>query len=418
MDYYPLDVKTVAPFLESQGAMQEIFSDFQNLDVFEIGDGNLNFVFRVSHRQNPKETVIVKQAIPYVRLVGESWPLTRNRIHFENMALQEYNRLCPEHVPIVFLASREMSIIVMEHLQQHKILRGEIIAGKTFPKFADHISTFLAKTLFYTSDLYLDHKTKKERVGQFINVELCKITEDLVFTAPYEPHESNVYNPKLTPKDLAKIQENGELKIAVAEMKYKFMNNAEAMIHGDLHIGSIMVNENETYVIDPEFVFYGPMGFDVGAVLGNLLMSYFSHEYRQKRLGNEPSLYRGWLLETIVNVWNEFSTQFDQLWKEHQSKNQDLAWNYEKGQQDFEQRRNMFLNHIFADAMGFGACKMMRRVLGLAKVEDIAGIADLEERARIERMTLELASHMVIHRNKILTIEALVEAAKAISPLH
>jgi len=27
-----------------------------------------------------------------------------------------------------------------------------------------------------------------------------------------------------------------------------------------------MVNDDRTWVIDPEFAYYGPMGFDVGAV--------------------------------------------------------------------------------------------------------------------------------------------------------
>ena len=48
------------------------------------------------------------------------------------------------------------------------------------------------------------------------------------------------------------------------------------MIHGDLHTGSIMVTATETRVIDPEFAFYGPMGFDIGAVIGNLLLAYFA----------------------------------------------------------------------------------------------------------------------------------------------
>jgi 5-methylthioribose kinase len=30
-----------------------------------------------------------------------------------------------------------------------------------------------------------------------------------------------------------------------------------------------MVNARETFVIDPEFAFYEPMGFDLGVLLGN-----------------------------------------------------------------------------------------------------------------------------------------------------
>lgn len=36
-----------------------------------------------------------------------------------------------------------------------------------------------------------------------------------------------------------------------------------------------MVTPDSTQVIDPEFGFYGPMSFDIGAFLGNL--AYYSH---------------------------------------------------------------------------------------------------------------------------------------------
>ncbi|MFI5033503.1 MAG: S-methyl-5-thioribose kinase, partial [Reyranellales bacterium] len=48
--------------------------------VREVGDGNLNLVFIV---EGPESGVVVKQALPYVRLVGESWPLSLRRSFFE-----------------------------------------------------------------------------------------------------------------------------------------------------------------------------------------------------------------------------------------------------------------------------------------------------------------------------------------------
>lgn len=58
--------------------------------------------------------------------------------------------------------------------------------------------------------------------------------------------------------------------------KYKFMTEAQALLHGDLHSGSIMVTDTDTKVIDPEFGFMGPMAFDIGNYIGNLLLAYFS----------------------------------------------------------------------------------------------------------------------------------------------
>jgi 5-methylthioribose kinase len=40
--------------------------------ISEVGDGNLNLVFIVKGADGG---IAVKQALPYVRLVGESWPL-------------------------------------------------------------------------------------------------------------------------------------------------------------------------------------------------------------------------------------------------------------------------------------------------------------------------------------------------------
>ena len=70
------------------------------------------------------------------------------------------------------------------------------------------------------------------------------------------------------------IENNDDLKIAVSRLKIKFMSESQSLLHGDLHTGSIMVAENDTKVIDPEFAFYGPIGFDVGALLANLLMNF------------------------------------------------------------------------------------------------------------------------------------------------
>lgn len=39
-----------------------------------------------------------------------------------------------------------------------------------------------------------------------------------------------------------------------------------------------MVTPESTQVIDPEFAFYGPIGFDIGAFLGNLILAFFSQD--------------------------------------------------------------------------------------------------------------------------------------------
>ena len=417
MAYRQLSTESIAEYLQGIPEMKKVFSSFNELDIREIGDGNLNYVYLVKNKEKPNESVALKQAVPFLRIVGESWPLPKERMTIEIKALLKASEWCPQNVPEIFFYSHEMSLVVMKDLSSHGVLRGQMIEGMYFPKLADHISTYLAQNLFHTSDLFLDHREKKEMVREFINIDLCKITEDFVFTHPYEQNETNVYNPELKESDIKSIQEDSNLKISVAEMKKKFMTEAQALIHGDLHTGSIMASEEETFVIDPEFAFVGPMGFDLGAIIGNLLMSYFSHEYRQPLLGKEPYQYRKWLLETIESLWSEFVNKFEHLWINHQNSSGDLYWDYDLGVEHFKNQREKYILDLLQDSIGFAACKMMRRILGLAKVADIADITDLKERARIENITLQVGKKMVTERKKFRSISEVIDLAQEFSTL-
>ena len=70
---------------------------------------------------------------------------------------------------------------------------------------------------------------------------------------------------------------NEKVKACAAQLKAKFVGCPQALIHGDLHSGSVMACKESTFVIDPEFAFYGPMGFDIGAIVANLLLAYVNH---------------------------------------------------------------------------------------------------------------------------------------------
>ena len=154
MDYYQLDTTTAADYIRDLPEMQALFSGFDDLEITEVGDGNLNFVFIITNRQNSEETVVLKQAVPFLRVVGESWPLSRERMTHEVMALEFQESICPGLVPKVYHSSDDMSLVIMQNLKDHQILRGEIIKGKVFPHLSEHISTFLAETLFNVFEVF------------------------------------------------------------------------------------------------------------------------------------------------------------------------------------------------------------------------------------------------------------------------
>jgi len=88
--------------------------------IGEVGDGNLNLVFIV---KGAKSGIAVKQALPYVRLVGESWPLPLSRSHYEHLALTHQARLAPALVPAVLHHDEALALIAMEFLEPHIIMR-------------------------------------------------------------------------------------------------------------------------------------------------------------------------------------------------------------------------------------------------------------------------------------------------------
>ncbi|MGD9737771.1 MAG: S-methyl-5-thioribose kinase [Bauldia sp.] len=418
MGYSRLTEQTVVDYVVAQPELRRRFRT-SRLAAREVGDGNLNYVFIVTNPEEPAESMVVKQAVPFLRIAGESWPLGRQRMEFETLALRRYAELCPDMVPELFLAAPDMSLIAMRNLSDHRIVRGEMNLGKRFPLLADHMSTFLARTLFHTSDLFLDPADKKPAVARAINIELCKITEDFVFTHPYDASPSNAPNPDLPQAVIDAIQKDPELRAAVGEMKWLFMNAAEALLHGDLHTGSIMANERETFVIDPEFAFYGPMGFDVGALLANLWLAFLAHEWRQRAMGNDPDPYRRWLLETAESVWTGFERKFLELWRVSDAARDGTSFigrDLDRGA-SAEAFRQRFMRRLLADTIGFAGCKIMRRIVGIAKVADIAGITDREARVRIEQQALTMGRQLVMRRTGFSSVAEISALARKIAPL-
>ena len=81
MGYYSLTEITAVQYAKDHG----YFEAKANVVCHEIGDGNLNYVFKLD---DGEKSIIIKQALPYAKVVGESWPLSIKRATIESKALQ------------------------------------------------------------------------------------------------------------------------------------------------------------------------------------------------------------------------------------------------------------------------------------------------------------------------------------------
>lgn len=410
-DYRPLDSDSLAQRLGGVEALRQRLGDPAAWRVREVGDGNLNLVFIV---EGPSGRAVVKQALPYVRLVGESWPLPLNRAFFERHALVRQARRSPGRVPEVYHHDDAQALTVMEYLTPHRILRRSLAEGVKHPHLAEHLATFCAQTLFRGSDLCMPTRERKADLALFAgNVELCDITENLVFTDPYYAAELNRHTTPQLDALVADLRADRELKVQVQHLKAAFAANAQTLLHGDLHTGSIMVTADDTRMIDPEFAVYGPMGFDIGMLLANFLMAYFAQAGHEPAPGARDG-YREWILQVVQEIWHGFAAQFAALWRTERNGILYPAALFEAQGHDLaaEKACSDYLRGVWADAMGFCGVEMHRRILGLAHIAELDDIADPDRRAACEAKALEMGRLLVLGRHSVAGPEEVAALAR------
>ena len=403
-EHYLLDTETVKTYLVE--ALQ-LFSPNEPLDAEEIGDGNINYVFRVRSRTSGK-SIIVKQADRLLRSSGRPLDITRSRRETE--ALRIYAALTPQFIPRIYAYDDTMSAICMEDISYCGNLRKELMAGHPLPaSFAENAASFLADAVFPTSDLFLSPEEKKERVKAFINPELCAISETLVLSEPYCNGKNR---NRITPGNETFIQKtlytDEVLKAEVASLREIFMNKAEALIHGDLHTGSIFIGSSTGVpidtnatpdrnamsepcmkIIDPEFAFYGPIGYDLGNIIAHLYCAWMYAGFTREKLSVAdefieriaaaiealPQLFTAKALERCKTV-----PLSDSLYNER-----------------YIRRR---LAEIITDAYGFAGTEIIRRAVGDTKTAEFDAMGQDPRRITMERIIIKTASALIKRRSR------------------
>jgi len=376
----------------------------------EIGDGNINYVFRVKTVDGSK-SIIIKHADEYVRSSGNRSSTDRNRIEAEILKLER--QMSPEHVPEIYLYDPVMCCVVMQDIGDHENLRYALIAHKTFPRLAADMAVFCARTLIGTTDLVLSRAEKKVKTGTFINPAMCDISERLVFQNPYTDaqHTNKLFegNEQFLTQEL---YEDEALKLEAAKLKYEFQTKAQSLVHGDLHSGSIFVRSDSTMVLDPEFAYYGPAGYDTGNVIAHLVFAWANAEATISDEA-EKQAFQTWVENAIEEFVDRFSAEARQLLK--QSCTDPLF-----ADSTFI---DWYVDGILSDTAGYAGTELIRRIIGSAKVKDITGIADANARIEAERICVLAAKAYIMNRKTMFRsgkdyVEQLHNALKKVSELQ
>src|SRR6202051_3461514 len=163
--YRILDHKSLLALVGNLKDVRALLGDrTEDWQIREVGDGNPNLVFRV---EGPEGSVCVKQALPYVRAAGPSWPMSPERAFFENTYYRAVAPHVAERIPKIYHYDPELYCTLMERLSPHIILRHGLIAGRRYPNLAVHMGEYVAQACFFTSDLAEPFERKMDRMAQF-----------------------------------------------------------------------------------------------------------------------------------------------------------------------------------------------------------------------------------------------------------
>ena len=360
-----VDRDDVVRYLDGAGLLPRLATTADEVDVVEVTAGNMNRVFIA---RGPLGSVAVKQAPPWVQAVGPDWPIDPVRIASEARAYEMLSALVPASVPTVEPVDLDRYVLVMEDLSDLDVLRdvlvrqvADVVAGGEpvpidFDALGRVVGRFSAELTLATSVITLDPAAYAELVVTAANPELCALTETAVLDEPYRLNDHNHWIPEMD-EAVRALYVDAELLSAVAHVREVFANRAEALIHGDLHSGSLMIGERDgaqaIKIFDPEFSFVGPVGMDLGLFWANLSIAAIAAE----QVG--ATALATARTSAIDASWAEFTAVVSERWSHRAAAPDGL---------DLE----AWLDRIRSDAWLFAGVESIRRTAGFSHAADFS----------------------------------------------
>ncbi|MBF0857696.1 S-methyl-5-thioribose kinase [Gluconobacter sp. LMG 31484] len=390
MTYRILDDAGLQDWLAEQPELSKrLGGTASDWSIREVSDGNLNTVFLVD---GPAGALCCKQALPHVR-VAPDWPMPLERALYEVRYMRAVASAVTGLMPELFAYDADLFLLVMECLTKHEVLRSALIADRAEPGFSALIGAYVAWTVQATGWVNQPFETGARLLEQFSgNTALTRITVDLILTDPYRICDRNPEPEAGLLDDVKALQTDQILHRAVGQLQDRFLTARQALLHGDLHTGSIMLDGTDVRVIDGEFATMGPIGFDCGLYLGNLALHLCAAPQKAAALRAE-----------MVAFWRSFS---EELRSGLQNGSGDMwALSGSAGRQDLIAS---FLRDILRDTAGFCGLEMIRRTVGFAQVADYSLCSTENDRLLARQKALQIGRTLIVKGASLRSFDSLL----------
>ncbi|TQS45644.1 S-methyl-5-thioribose kinase [Cryptosporangium phraense] len=322
--------------------------------VREVGDGNMNRVFLAIPDDPAVPSVAVKQAPPWIQKLGPSSPMSPERALIEARALRTFAEYAPKQTPDVLDVDEERFAFTMEDLSDLTVLRTALNRGAAIGTTSAEVGELVGRVTFATSVAGAEPRERADLLARSVNPLLAEVTLQYLLGDPFVEAEHNSNHPSLDGA-VRNLREDPAVRTELATLRAAFGSSAQALVHGDLHSGSVMVGvrngEPVVRVIDPEFAMVGPIGLDLGLYLANVVIA----AVRSRNTDH---------LASIEGLWDAFCAAWRDGWPDRVDPLLDDGWLLRH------------LRNVWHDSLGFAAVEMVRRVAGYSHASDLETLPD------------------------------------------
>jgi len=347
-----LDVENAVDYVAARAALSERVGRVREVSASD--EGKLNGVLFVVGERG---SLVLKQSLPWIRTLPD-WSLGAERLRREVELLRRWSGFNPGFVPEILAFDDAANVVAMEYLHEHVLLRDALrspLDEATASALSERLGGMIARAACATSLLGLDRAEYRAAVERGRNAEMTALMHDVVFAMPFlgEPLQMST---ALAAEQSARIRQDEAALAAIEELAWTFETRCEALLHGDLHTGSIMVDGADVRIIDAEFGRYGPVAWDLGELLGHLVIAEEVHAAVGDRAASAEV---GSMVERVVQA---FLAEMQGLTATLPHARRAFAMNWAA--------------ETAGSAIRFGGVEILRRIIGVGDCEQLRGLPD------------------------------------------
>ncbi|MBQ9157665.1 MAG: phosphotransferase [Eubacterium sp.] len=380
-------------FEDSQSVTVSVMGEDPTADEGE-GDGHINYVFKII---SPSGSYVLKQGLSNPRNLNGGLSVASYRNETECDTMMILHSIVPEYIPRVIFQDKPNHIFVMEFIENLKAVRFQLIKENQVPDLGLKVGDFLARSSFYTSEFFLERAKFRSMQSQFENTELRQIMEDGIFL--------NRFGTDLDKDEYHKWQRFRQITDDPAcqtnrlDLRRTFMTHSDCLIHADFHTSNVFLSDDGIKMLDFEFSFMGPFGYDMGYFTGSLIATYCASCFKEYPSEMERQQCKAYLLSTIKMLFESYNHTFIEAW------NRDAKPEY----RDQEGFRNQLLKEMLQNSVGYAAITNWCRTTDIWSLPEYRAIENEDERRFAMTMAVLLDHELILHRNGFENVDDFID---------